>query len=96
MSPLNAELNAPAFKFEEETCVPLPLANPLRVLYSIPYAVTDVQPVAEIEPATVAPVVVMDEATPVTTVGAVLIPAPVAATLIAEAEPPPLTGMFPL
>ena len=96
VKPLNAEVKDPPLKFEEDTLVPEPLANPLVVLYSIPYAVTDVQPVAVIEPAKVAVVVVMEDDAPVVTDGEVLIPAPVTATLIAAATPPPLTGMFPL
>ena len=45
-------------------------------------------------PATVAELVVMALAAPEVTVGKVLTPAPVTATLN-EGAPPPLTGIFP-
>ena len=54
-----------------------------------------VQPVAVIDPASVAVVCVMALATPEVTVAMVFTPSPDAATLNAVA-PPPLTGIFPL
>ena len=66
------------------------------VLYSMPNAVTELQPLAVMDPPAEAVVVVTAEEDPVTTVGSVLIPVPVTATLIGEDTPPPLTGIFPL
>ena len=54
-----------------------------------------VHPVAGMLPAQVAEMEVMALATPVVTVGAVLTPDPLAATLMFAAPPPPTT-MFPL
>jgi hypothetical protein len=74
----------------------VPFAKPLVRLYSIPYAVTAEQPLDVIVPANVAVVVVIAEAAPVVTVGAVLIQFPITATFTAAVVPPPPTGIFPL
>ena len=73
----------PALRLVEATCVPVPLINPLIRLYSIPYAVTAVQPVADMVPAQVAVVCVIAVAPPVVTEGKLFTPAPVAVALIA-------------
>ncbi len=95
-SPLSALENAVPLRLVLATWVPVPLAKPGVVLYSMPYAVMAPQlPVVFSVPATLAEELVMAEALPVATVGAVFTPLPLAATLMPVAPPPP-TGMFPL
>ena len=94
--PVNPDVKLPPAILVEATCVPVPNGKLLVVLYSIPYAVTAEQPLADIEPAAVAVVWVMALAAPVTTVAIELTPEPAAATLTVVANPPPATGIFPL
>ena len=94
--PESALLKAVPMRFVLGTAVPVPFAKPNVVLYSMPYAVTVPQmPVVLIVPATVAEEVVIAEAVPVVTIGAVSTPLPIAATLMLVAPPPP-TRIFPL
>ena len=71
-----------AGRFVDATGVPLPFGKPAVVLYSIPYAVTAVQPADVIVPALVAELVVMALAVPVVRAGVELTPLPDAATLM--------------
>ena len=96
VNPVSEALKLPEARFDEATVVPLPLANPLVVLYSNPYPVTELHPLAVIEPVTVAEVLITEAALPVVTRGALLIPAPVTETWIAVDVPPlpTLTGFL--
>ena len=90
--PVTVLLNPPPFKPEAVTVIPAPLTNPETVLYSKPNNVTAVQPLAVIEPLSVAAVPLTRLLT-VVTEARVLIPLPLTGICIVEAEPP-LTIIF--